>query len=240
MQETLHFDPQTGSLTSLRSKEEVHDYRYFPEPDLVPLVPTEEMIERARSALPELPAARLERFAADYELPPDTASVLVTWAELGSFYEEALAAGDGGGPSPGALARWTTGELVAALRESGLDDPVRFQADARLAGRVRRRWSSAGSSRRRRPRWCSTELVRSGGSRAPVVEAKGLAPIADERRARGDRRARDRGRSQGGRAGASRQAAGDRRARRRGHAGDEGTGGRRRGAAARAREARRS
>ena len=60
-QETLHFDPESGSLTSLRSKEEAHDYRYFPEPDLVPMAPTEAMIERARVALPELPAARAER-----------------------------------------------------------------------------------------------------------------------------------------------------------------------------------
>ncbi len=60
-QETLHFDPESGSLTSLRSKEEAHDYRYFPEPDLVPMAPTEAMLERARAALPELPAARAER-----------------------------------------------------------------------------------------------------------------------------------------------------------------------------------
>ncbi len=67
-QETLHFDPERGSLTSLRSKEEAHDYRYFPEPDLVPMAPTEAMIERARAALPELPAARAERLEG-LELP---------------------------------------------------------------------------------------------------------------------------------------------------------------------------
>src|SRR4249919_2379309 len=61
-QETLHFDPVSGSLTSLRSKEESHDYRYFPEPDLVPLAPTEAMLREAREALPELPAARIERY----------------------------------------------------------------------------------------------------------------------------------------------------------------------------------
>ena len=60
-QETLHFDPRTGALSPLRSKEEAHDYRYFPEPDLVPVAPTEEMLERARDALPELPAQRAER-----------------------------------------------------------------------------------------------------------------------------------------------------------------------------------
>ena len=64
-QETLHFDPQSGAISSLRSKEEAHDYRYFPEPDLVPVAPTEEMLERARAALPELPAARAERLERD-------------------------------------------------------------------------------------------------------------------------------------------------------------------------------
>ena len=61
-QETLHFHPEDGSLTPLRSKEYAHDYRYFPEPDLVPVAPTEEMICAAREALPELPAARRERY----------------------------------------------------------------------------------------------------------------------------------------------------------------------------------
>ena len=69
MQETIHFDPVSGSLTPLRSKEEVHDYRYFPEPDLLPVAPTEAMLERARSALPELPVARLERYVSDHGLP---------------------------------------------------------------------------------------------------------------------------------------------------------------------------
>jgi aspartyl-tRNA(Asn)/glutamyl-tRNA(Gln) amidotransferase subunit B len=178
IQETLHFDPQSGSLTSLRSKEEVHDYRYFPEPDLVPVVPTEEMLERARAALPELPAARLERLAADYELPADTASVLVTWAELGSFYEEALAAGDGGGPAPGLLARWTTGELVAALRDSRLDDPYKSNltptALAEFVGMVERRELSQSAAKT-----VLDELVRSGGTARSIVEQKGLAPIAD-------------------------------------------------------------
>src|SRR6185503_2692056 len=74
VQETLHFDPVSGSLTSLRSKEEVHDYRYFPEPDLVPVVPTEQMLDRARQALPELPAARIERFETDYGLTSEAAA----------------------------------------------------------------------------------------------------------------------------------------------------------------------
>ena len=68
-QETLHFDPRSGSITSLRSKEEAHDYRYFPEPDLVPLAPTEEMLAEARAALPELPGEREARYVSELGLP---------------------------------------------------------------------------------------------------------------------------------------------------------------------------
>ena len=94
-QETLHYDPQSGSLTSLRSKEEAHDYRYFPEPDLVPIAPTEEMLERARAAMPELPAARAERLERDLELPAETARLLAFRSELGDFFEAAVAARSG-------------------------------------------------------------------------------------------------------------------------------------------------
>ena len=76
VQETLHFDPTTGRLSSLRSKEEAHDYRYFPEPDLVPVAPSEEMLAAARAALPELPAARAERYEREWSLPADSARLL--------------------------------------------------------------------------------------------------------------------------------------------------------------------
>jgi aspartyl-tRNA(Asn)/glutamyl-tRNA(Gln) amidotransferase subunit B len=176
--ETLHFDPETGSLTALRSKEEVHDYRYFPEPDLVPLVPTEEMVERAREALPELPAARLQRFESEYELPPETASVLVTWAELGSFYEEAVTAAHDGSPSPRTLAGWVTGELVARLREEDVDDPrdskLTPSALSELVAMVERKALSQSAAKE-----VLGELTRGGGKPQAIVEAKGLAPIAD-------------------------------------------------------------
>ena len=92
VQETLHFDPRTEAITSLRSKEEAHDYRYFPEPDLPPVRITEEMLERARAAMPELPAAREERFISELGLNAESARLLSWRAELGDYFEAALAA----------------------------------------------------------------------------------------------------------------------------------------------------
>jgi aspartyl-tRNA(Asn)/glutamyl-tRNA(Gln) amidotransferase subunit B len=175
VQETIHFDPVTGSLTALRSKEEVHDYRYFPEPDLVPVAPTEEMTERARVALPELPAARLERYRSDYGLADDVAGTLVGWSELGAFFEASVAAGNG---NAGAIAQWTTGELVAFLREHGIEDPRESKlspgALAQLVGMVEGRALSRGAAKE-----LLAELTAEGGDPKAMVEARGLAPIAD-------------------------------------------------------------
>ena len=90
-QETLHFDPADGTLTPLRSKEYAHDYRYFPEPDLVPLAPSAaEQIEAARAALPELPERRRERYVAELGLNRDAARLLAFDADLADFFEAAL------------------------------------------------------------------------------------------------------------------------------------------------------
>jgi aspartyl-tRNA(Asn)/glutamyl-tRNA(Gln) amidotransferase subunit B len=175
VQETIHFDPVSGSLTPLRSKEEVHDYRYFPEPDLVPVSPTEEMLERARTALPELPVARLERYVAEYGLPGEVAGTLVGWSELGAFFEESVAAGNG---TAAAIAQWTTGELVAYLREQGIEDPRDSKLSpvglAELVGMVESRTLSRSAAKE-----VLAELTTNGGDPATIVEARGLAPIAD-------------------------------------------------------------
>jgi aspartyl-tRNA(Asn)/glutamyl-tRNA(Gln) amidotransferase subunit B len=142
-QETLHFDPESGSLTSLRSKEEAHDYRYFPEPDLVPMAPTDEMIERARRALPELPAARVERLAR--ELPEEVARLLAFRMELGDFYEAALAADSS---HPRQLANWTVNDLIGVLGDRDPADTSLQPADfAKLVGLVANKQASASAVR---------------------------------------------------------------------------------------------
>src|SRR3989440_4400188 len=98
VQETLHFDPVSGQLTPLRSKEEAHDYRYFPEPDLVPVVATEEMVAAARGAIPELPAQRAERYEHELGLNARRARNLTFRTELGDYFEAAVSAGNGTEP----------------------------------------------------------------------------------------------------------------------------------------------
>jgi aspartyl-tRNA(Asn)/glutamyl-tRNA(Gln) amidotransferase subunit B len=158
-QQTLHFDPQSGSLSTLRSKEEAHDYRYFPEPDLAPLVPTPEMLSRAREALPELPAARADRFESSLGLPPDTARLLAFRSELGDLYEEALAQGDG--VDPRALANWVTQDSAAAEVEPG--------ALAKLVSMVGAKTVSAAAARQ-----VLAVLAAEGGDPAEIVEQRGL------------------------------------------------------------------
>src|SRR3954449_2321418 len=167
-QETLHYDPQSGSLTTLRSKEEAHDYRYFPEPDLVPVAPTEAMLERAREALPELPAARAERLEHDLQLPSDTARLLAFRFELGDFFESAVQAANGEART---LANWTMNELAARIGDS---DPAATSLEpaafAELVVLVGDRKISASAGRE-----VLDVLLADGGSPAAVVESKGLA-----------------------------------------------------------------
>jgi aspartyl-tRNA(Asn)/glutamyl-tRNA(Gln) amidotransferase subunit B len=176
VQETLHFDPRTGELTPLRSKEYAHDYRYFPEPDLVPLAPTEEMLREAHEALPELPAAREERYREQLGLPEATALQLASDAGLGAYFERAVAAGDGA--EPRTIANWVTGELAARLREAGEEDiastKVQPEALASLVAMVQERKVTHGAAKE-----VLSELVASGGDPAEIVERKGLAAVSD-------------------------------------------------------------
>ena len=115
--ETLHFDPDTGTTTPLRSKEEAHDYRYFPEPDLVPVLVEEAWVDELRATQPELPAARVERFAGQYGLSRADALVLGSSRGLAEFYEAVVGLGAEAKPA----ANWVMGEYLAHLNAAGLE-----------------------------------------------------------------------------------------------------------------------
>jgi aspartyl-tRNA(Asn)/glutamyl-tRNA(Gln) amidotransferase subunit B len=176
VQETLHFHPEDGALTALRSKEYAHDYRYFPEPDLVPVAPTEEMLAEARDALPELPAARRERYVSEVGISEEAATRLAFQTAYAEYFERALAAADG--TSAKGIANWVTGELVASLRDAGEEDPLGSKATpealAALAGMVESRRISHGSGKQ-----VLARLVAEGGDPEAMVESEGLAQISD-------------------------------------------------------------
>jgi aspartyl-tRNA(Asn)/glutamyl-tRNA(Gln) amidotransferase subunit B len=174
-QETIHFDPHTGRLSPLRSKEEAHDYRYFPEPDLVPLVITEEMLTAARSELPELPAGREERLQREYGLAQGRAHELAFRGELGDYFEQALAEA-AGGVDPVELANWIP-QLVERI---GSDvDPAKSNVTpasfAALAGMVGSKQLSRGNARD-----VLSALVDDGGDPAQIVQIRGLGALSGE------------------------------------------------------------
>jgi aspartyl-tRNA(Asn)/glutamyl-tRNA(Gln) amidotransferase subunit B len=183
-QETLHFDPTTGNLTPLRSKEEAHDYRYFPEPDLVPVLATAEMVSAARDALPaELPAERADRFERELGLHADTARLFAFRAELGDYFEQALAAAGGNGArdggaelEPAELSNW----IAPLVERIGPDaDPaasnVTPESLAALVTMVKAREVSRDAARE-----VLTLLVQQGGDPRTIVEREGLGAISDD------------------------------------------------------------
>ncbi len=117
-QETLLFDPNKNETRPMRSKEEANDYRYFPDPDLLPLLITEEQIEKVRSHLPELPQQKHQRFMQQYGLSAYDATVLVSSRAMADYFETAVTAS---GNQAKLTANWVTGELSAALNKSDMD-----------------------------------------------------------------------------------------------------------------------
>ncbi|HWM93485.1 MAG TPA: Asp-tRNA(Asn)/Glu-tRNA(Gln) amidotransferase subunit GatB [Thermoanaerobaculia bacterium] len=132
VQETRSFNAETGTTRLLRSKEEAHDYRYFPEPDLPPLVLSAERINAVRASLPELPWERRSRMAAQLGLPAADASVLTSSKELADYYEAAASAHTG---NPKGIANWVMGEVLREVKErkAGFDQAI---PPARLAALV--------------------------------------------------------------------------------------------------------
>jgi aspartyl-tRNA(Asn)/glutamyl-tRNA(Gln) amidotransferase subunit B len=174
VQETLHYDPASDRLTSLRSKEEAHDYRYFPEPDLVPLLVTDEIRAAALAAIPELPAARMERFERELGLAAGIARDLVFRQELADYYERALAEAPAGKVTPVEVANWIP--LLVERIGSGADPAesrVAAGALSALAAMV-----SAKEVSRDAAREVLTKLVQQGGDPAAIVQREGLGAIS--------------------------------------------------------------
>jgi aspartyl-tRNA(Asn)/glutamyl-tRNA(Gln) amidotransferase subunit B len=132
IQETRLWDAAAGRTVSMRSKEEAHDYRYFPEPDLPPVAVDAERIARIRSAMPELPAARRRRLVVEYALPEYDAGQLTQSRGLADYFEATV----GAGAPPKAASNWIMGELARTLNEQGVEIAASPLSPDRLAGLV--------------------------------------------------------------------------------------------------------
>ena len=172
VQETRLFDPSTGTTRSMRSKEEAHDYRYFPDPDLLPLVLEQSLVDDLQADLPELPDDKKNRFIADFGLPAYDASVLVADRERAEFFETVATNRDAR-----LAANWMTGEFFGALNKNGLelvDSPV---SAAQLGGLVD--LISDGTISGRIAKDVFEMMWDTGQDAAVIVAEKGLKQITD-------------------------------------------------------------
>jgi aspartyl-tRNA(Asn)/glutamyl-tRNA(Gln) amidotransferase subunit B len=135
-QATVLFDPDTGETRAMRSKEDAHDYRYFPDPDLLPLVIDRDWVERTRTTMPELPAAKKQRFMTDFGLSGYDATTLTTSLETADYFEAAVAVAGKGSAKP--CANWVSVDLAARLNKDGKDLADSPVSAAQLGGLVAR------------------------------------------------------------------------------------------------------
>jgi aspartyl-tRNA(Asn)/glutamyl-tRNA(Gln) amidotransferase subunit B len=174
VQETRLYDPDKGETRSMRTKEEANDYRYFPDPDLLPVLLDEAFIEEVRTGLPELPDEKAARFSSQYGLSAYDAGVLTASRELAGYYEEVAQAVP---REPKLAANWVMGELAAALNKENLDVASRKMPAARLAGLLTRIADQTISGKIAKEVF---EAMWAGGESADaVIESKGLKQITD-------------------------------------------------------------
>ena len=173
-QETRLWDNAAGRTITMRGKEEAHDYRYFPEPDLPPLQLDAEWIDEIRATLPELPDARRRRFVSQYALPEYDARVLTQSTELAQYFE-ATAAACG---NPKAASNWIMGELTRRLNEDGTEITAVPLGPDRLAGLIQ--LVDSGTISGPIAKEVFEKIYASGRTAADVVEREGLARIDDE------------------------------------------------------------
>jgi aspartyl-tRNA(Asn)/glutamyl-tRNA(Gln) amidotransferase subunit B len=177
-QETRLFDPDRGETRSMRSKEEAHDYRYFPEPDLPPVVVDDALVERVRRELPELPRARSARYQRELGLSAQDAELLVSDKGIADFFEATLAAYGGAAEGAKRAANWLTGDLARLANELGVEPGAWRIAPAQLAAilRLQDAQTIGGPGAKQ----VVEEVFRTGADPAEVVREKGLAQVSDE------------------------------------------------------------
>ncbi len=172
-QETRRWDDVTGTTELMRTKEDAHDYRYFPDPDLMPFEPDDDWMAAVRSRVVELPLARKQRFMTDYDLPAGDAEVFVNDAALGDYFEPIAKASK----SPKAVANWLINNLQAKLSESetdladvqfepqGINELIQFVDSGKISSKMAQEVFG--------------EMFTSGKSPAKIIDEKGMAQVSD-------------------------------------------------------------
>ncbi|PYS43738.1 MAG: Asp-tRNA(Asn)/Glu-tRNA(Gln) amidotransferase GatCAB subunit B [Acidobacteria bacterium] len=174
VQETRLWDERAAETRAMRSKEEAHDYRYFPEPDLPPLVVTNQFIEDVRLSMPELPGPRAKRFAEQYGLSFSDASQLTAELSLADYYEKAVAASGG---NARATANWIRSELLRELENAGLTAEKSPVPPAELGSLVR--LIDEGKISGKQGKDVLVEMFATGKTAAAIVEERGLVQVSD-------------------------------------------------------------
>jgi aspartyl-tRNA(Asn)/glutamyl-tRNA(Gln) amidotransferase subunit B len=171
-QETRLFDSATGETRTMRSKEDAHDYRYFPDPDLLPLVLTREYVDAIRASLPELPDQKKQRYMTEFGLSPYDAAVLTSEKEISAYFEVAAK-----GRNAKLTANWVTAELFARLNVLGVpitESPVSASALGELVGLI-----EEGTISGKIAKTVFEKMCESGDAPRAIVEREGLVQVSD-------------------------------------------------------------
>ena len=173
VQETRLFDPNSGTTRSMRSKEEAHDYRYFPDPDLVPLVIGADWVQHARNELPELPEHRQQRFITELGLSEYDAQVLTASRGMADYFEECVAYHH----NAKSVSNWLMGEVTRALNDSGAAIDACPVISRQLAELIK--LIDKGAISGKIAKTVFEEMWKNGGEPQAIVEKQGLAQVSD-------------------------------------------------------------
>ena len=193
VQETRLYDPDKKETRSMRSKEDAHDYRYFPDPDLLPLVISTETIEQIRSELPELPQAKRARYMHEYQLSEYDATALTTDKDIAEYFERTTALVPGGANAPLGMkdqqtkvsgvaklvANWITGDLAARLNSDQIEIAVSPVSSGKLAGLLARLVDQTLTNKIAKEVFSAMWAGENGGDAQAIISARGLKQVSD-------------------------------------------------------------